>query len=151
MSGDISWFHPGSEVPAHLVAGADGSVPDRRSALELTGENADLPEVGAVSDPSNFVATLVEVPPDYDEDATYAAGEIVGEVTVLVRHHIDWFDDASGGTLGAGDGAVATADGVRALDEVGGDAGTDSIGPVWYSGSDGAGTADAVAVVRQRR
>lgn len=155
MSGDLEWFRPGSEVPAHLVASADGSVPDRRSPLQLTGENEDLPEVGAVTDPSNFVATLKDVPPDFDETATYAAGEIVGEVTVLVQHFIDWFDDTSGGALGAGAQVVATANGVRAYDPTAApgaaDAPGDVIGVVWYSGSDGAGTANAVAVVRQRR
>lgn len=155
MTGDITWFRPGSEVPAHLVASADGSVPDRRSTLELKGENQDLPEVGAVTDPSNFVATLVEVPPDFDETATFAAGEIVGEVTVLVQHYIDWFDDASGGTLAPGTQVVATAGGVRAFDPTAApganDAHSDIIGTVWYTGSDGAGTSDAVAVLRQRR
>lgn len=154
MAGDIEWFTPGSHVPATLVAAADGSVPERGAGLELTGENQDMAEVGPVTAPDNFVATLVEVPPDFDETATYAAGEEVGEVTVLVRHHIDWLQDASGGTLTAGDRVVHGAGGVRAYDPV--DTGADDqpefiVGSVWYSGSDGTGTSDKVAVLRQNR
>lgn len=151
MSGDLTWFKPGEEVPALLTASSDGSVPERGDGLELTGENEDLAEVGAVTDAANFVGTLVEVPPDFDETETYAAGDAVGEVTVLVRSHIDWLKDGSGGTLGAGDVAVHGADGVAAYDGAGGDTPLDAVGPVWYSGSDGTGTADKVAVVRQNK
>lgn len=149
MAGDITRFRPGSEVPAHLVAGADGAVPERGATLELTGENRDLPEVGAVTAPGNFVATLVEVPPDYDDDDAYAEGEIVGEVTVLVQHYIDWFTAAEDG-LTAGDPVIAGTDGVSAASGEGVDP-ADAVGPVWYSGADGAGTVEKVAVVRQRR
>ncbi len=151
MSGDIEWFTPGSHVPALLTAGADGSVPERGAGLEITGENEDMAEVGPVTDSANFVATLVEVPPDYDETATYAAGEAVGEVTVLLRHYIDWLRDGSGGTLTAGDVVAHDAGGVTAYDDVAGDLPADVVGPVWYSGSDGTGTSDKVAVVRQKR
>lgn len=154
MAGDIEWFTPGSHVPATLVADGTGAVPERGEGLALAGENEDMAEVSAIADPANFVGTLVEVPPDFDEAATYAAGDVVGEVTVLVRHYIDWLVDGSGGTLAAGDQVVHGADGVRAFDPV--DAGADDqsediVGTVWYSGSDGTGTSDKVAVVRQRR
>lgn len=154
MSGDLTWYKPGAEVPAVLTAGADGTVPERGAGLEITGENEDMAEVGPVTTPPNFVATLVEVPPDYDETDTYAAGEAVGEVTVLLRHYIDWLVDASGGTLAAGDAVVHDTGGVRAYDTV--DTGADDqpdalVGTVWYSGSDGTGTSGKVAVVRQNR
>lgn len=154
MSGDLTWYKPGAEVPALLTAAADGTVPERGAGLQITGENEDMAEVGPVTDPSNFVATLVEVPPDYDETATYAAGEAVGEVTVLLRHYIDWLVDGSGGTLAAGNLAVHAAGGARAYDPV--DTGADDqpediVGPVWYSGSDGTGTSGKVAVVRQNK
>ena len=153
MSGDLKWYHTSEEVSAHLVANADGSVPERGAGLEIRGENADLTEVGAVSAPDNFIGHLVEVPPDYDETATYAAGEVVGEVTVLVQHPIAWLNSADA-TLAAGTDVVHDAGGVRTYDPV--DTGADDqpdyiIGPVWYSGSDGAGTADKVAVIRQNK
>lgn len=153
MTGDLKWYHTSEEVSAHLVANADGSVPERGAGLEIRGENPDHPEVGAVSAPDNFVGTLVEVPPDYDETATFAAGEVVGEVTVLLQHPIAWMVSADA-TLTAGTDVVHDANGVRTYDPV--DTGADDqpdyiIGPVWYSGSDGAGTAGKVAVVRQNK
>lgn len=157
MAGDLVLYRPGEEPSATLIAGADGAVPERGDPLEVTGENADGAEVSALSAPANFVATLVDPPANIDEDAVFAAGDVVGEVTIRVTHMIEWFFEDGTNAPAPGDDVVLGADGARPYDPTAGaDGGAEDsvnsiVGPCWLTAQKDEGTADKVAVVRQRR
>lgn len=153
MTGDLNYYRPAEEPSATLIAGTGGEVPSRGAALEVTGENASGAEVSALSNRNNFVATLVDTPVDLDEEATFAAGDVVGEVTVRVTHFIEWLEEDSASTLAPGDDVVMTPTGARTFDPV--DTGADDqpehiIGKCWVTANKDEGTDGKVAVVRQR-
>jgi hypothetical protein len=147
MSGDLILYTPGAQPSVTLVADSSGNVPERGDGLELSGEGAAGPEATAVTSPENLVATLVERPPDFDEDTSYGAGDVVGEATVRVTHYVDWFNDSDGSAT-AGEQVVHATDGVRAYDNAGGDTADQIVGTVWTTLQKDDGTADKVAVAR---
>jgi len=151
MSGDLNYLSPGETVSATLVADGSGNVPTRGDGLEITGEKADGVEVTAVTSPENFVAQLVDVPADYDPDASYSAGDVVGKVMIRVTHHVDWLPDADGSAAAGGQVVYGSGGGVRAYDNAGGDTADQIIGTVFTTLQKDEGTSDKVAVIRQRR
>lgn len=149
MTGDLNLTGPGVEVSATLVADGSGNVPDRGDALEVSGENEEETEVTALTAAGNFIATLVDRPVDFDEDATYAAGDVVGKVTVRITHYIELFYEDSANPVTAGDKVVVGTGGARPYDNAGGDTADMITGTAWYTNPKSEGTAGKVAVVRQ--
>lgn len=152
MAGDLELYDQQKKPSATLVAGTGGAVPTRGDALEIVGEGASGPQVGALSGTGNFIGLLTELPVDYDEDATFADGDVIGEVTLEVPHPIHWFE-AGATPPAAGDSVVVDTDGVRTFDPV--DAGADDqpemiVGKCWRTTQTDEGTTDRVAVVRQK-
>ena len=144
MAGDLTLYKPGSEVTVTLVTDSGGDYPTRGEGVALTGDESSAhPHASTVSETGEFVGTLVDLPPDTDEDEL-GADEVVGEATVLLRHYVDWLpsDDA---TLSPGDLVVYGADGVTAQDA---EPATEVVGRVFKTGSNELGTAGKVAVVR---
>lgn len=150
VSGDLSLLVPGALPDVVVEADADGNIPERGDPVEIVGESSGRVHVGALTAPANFVGTLKRQPTNYDPDATYAAGDVVGESVALVRHYVDWIPAAGTATLAAGDLVVVGADGARAYDAAGGDTAEMIVGPVWTTQGTAGGTAGKVAVVRQR-
>lgn len=154
MTGDLAYFRPGEELSATLHANADGTVPERGDALEVTGENASGAEVSGLTDPANFVATLVDRPADFNEEdaAGFVGGEEVGTVTVRVTHHAEWVKEATPGTITPGDFVVMGADGARVYDPTAApgaeDTPLDVVGLCWLTAQKDEGTTDKVVVVR---
>ena len=153
MSGDVNLFTPGARPPVVVVADVNGDVAQRGDIVEIVGETPDGVEVALNQTAGGGVGHLLRTPEDYDDTAAYAQGDSAGDSTLGLRHYVDWFKgDAA--TLTAGDLVVSAAGGgVRALDQDGtapDDADNDILGPVWRTGSHGAGTSSKVAVVRHR-
>lgn len=151
MAGDVELYDQQKKPSATLVAGTGGAVPSRGDPLEITGEGNSGPQVGALSAPANFVGLLTEVPVDFDEDATYSEGDVVGEVTVEVPFPVHWFpaDDTNAPT--PGDAVVIGTGGALAYDNAGGDTADMIVGSCWRTRPMDEGTSDKVAVVRQKR
>lgn len=149
-SGDLTLFEPGESVTVTLVADSGGNVAGLNDLVEITGENSSHTEVSVVETRGAGVAMLKSHPPDYDDTATYAAGEVVGEASVVLRHAVDWLNPTTVGALAAGDLVVSDAGGtVDAYDTDGtapDDDPADLVGPVFRTG----GYGDHVAVVRHR-
>lgn len=150
--GDLTLYDPGHRVNVTLVANENGALPARRELVRIDGQNDQHTEVALATAAGTEVATLAQMPEEYSGDpADYAAGDEVGEATVLLRHPVDWLED-SDGALAPSDQVVGAGDGgVRALDTAGGDTEDMVIGTVWTTLQRDQHTADAVAVVRQRR
>lgn len=149
MSGDLMEFEPGSDVSARLVADANGDVATRGDAVELVGSGADgEPLVALSSGGQATIGHLNADSPDYDEDATYAADDVVGMCGVLCRHNIDKF--VGDGTMAVGDLAMyAAGGGVTAYDPAATGADPlDVIGPVFKTALSGEYDSDKVAVIR---
>ncbi len=149
MSGDLNLYTPGTEVTVNLVADAAGEVPERGDGVALNGsEDSAHPEAENVSAAGDFVGSLVDLPPDVDDEdiAGLSPGDSLGLVNVRVTHYVEWLpsDDA---TLSPGDLAVYGADGVVAYDVTPHEP-NDIIGRVFKTGSNELGTDGKVAVVR---
>lgn len=149
MTGDLNMTGPGVEVSATLVADSNGDVPDRGAALEVAGENEEETEVTALTAAGNFIATLVDRPREFDSDATYAAGDEVGKVTVRITHYIEYLYEDDANPVTAGDKVVVGTGGARPYDNAGGDTADMILGTAWYTNPKPEGTAEKVAVVRQ--
>lgn len=150
MTGDLNLYTPGARVPVSVVAAADGSVPERGDLVQLAGETRDGVEVTTQSD-GHAIGHVMRQPLEYDEDETYADGDVVGDSTVLLRAHVDWLKTADPSVLSPGDTVAADGSGgVDAYDEAGGDTALDALGYVWRTGTHADGTTDKVAVVRTR-
>ena len=156
VNGDLTLLVPGALPDVVVEADANGDIPERGAAVEIVGSSRGRVHVGALTAPENFIGTLKRRPTSYDPNETYAAGEVVGESVVLLRHYVDQLSAADASTLSAGDLVVADTNGVRAYDPVAEvDGGAEDpphaiIGPVWTTQSTAAGTAGKVAVVRHR-
>lgn len=150
MQGDLTLFTPGDRVDAQLVANANGNIATRGDALEIVGETTDgRVQVALVETAGAGVATLAAEDDAYsDDDADYAAGDVAGGITMLLRHPVDWFKDG-GNALAAGDQVVTDVGGtVRAYDSAGGDTADMLLGRVFRTSSRGEGRTGKVAVVR---
>ena len=149
-SGDLTLFEPGESVTVTLVADSGGNVAELNDLVEITGENSSHTEVSVVENRGAGVAMLKSYSHEYDPDATYAAGEVVGEASVVLRHAVDWLNPTTAGALAAGDLVVSDAGGTVAAYDTDGTAPDDTpdmlVGPVWQTG----GYGDHVAVVRHR-
>lgn len=158
-SGDFTLFEPGERVTVTLVADSAGNVAGLNDFVEITGENSQHTEVSVVETTGAGVAELVRLPREYDEDAAYAAGDVVGEATVLLRHAVDWAipndgwdqtaTDPSTTSPAAGDLAISAAGGVVQLYDPAGNDAAGVVGPVWTTISKGNYTTGKIAVVRQ--
>lgn len=150
-SGDLTLFEPGQEVTVTLVADSSGNVAELNDLVEITAENGQHTEVSVVENAGAGVAVLKRLPREYDENETYAGGDVVGEATVLLRHPVDWLNPSDGATLSPGDVVTSDAGGtVAAYDSAGGDTADMIVGPVWTTAAKGNYTAGKVAVVRQK-
>ena len=150
-SGDLTYFEPGERVSVTLVADSSGNVAGLNDLVEITGQNSEHTEVSVVENAGAGVASLARLPREYDEDTAYAAGDEIGEATVLRRHPVDWLNPSTADALAAGDVVVSDAGGgVAAYDSAGGDTADMVLGPVWTTLARGNYTAGKVAVVRQR-
>jgi hypothetical protein len=150
MSGDITLYEPGSHLDVMVEAGAGGEVPQRGDAVEIVSASGQTVHVAPLTDPANFVGPLARTPTDYDETEAYNQGDVVDESALRLRHAVDWLTAEDASALNSGQLVVADADGVRAYDSAGGDEPHDIVGPVWTPYGNATGTADKVAVVRQR-
>lgn len=150
MTGDVNLYTPGARVSVDVVADVNGDVAQRGDIVEIVGETPDGVEVALNQTAGGGVGHLYRTPQEYDENETYSEGDSAGDGMIGLRHFVDWFegDEAA---LTAGDLVVSDAGGgVRAYDEAGGDTADMALGPVWRTGSHGAGTSGKVAVVRHR-
>lgn len=145
MPGGERLFEPGSQVDVEVVANANGNVATRGDLVQITGENRGRTQVALVDTRGAGVGHLVETPADYDPDAVYAAGDVVGHSSVYTRNPIDKLYDG-GNTFAPGDQVVsAVGGGVRAYGGTG-DTLDMIMGRVWKTGLDDA--SDKVAVLR---
>lgn len=157
--GDLTHLEPGEDVTVTLVADSGGNVAELNDFVEIVGENSQHTEVSAAETTGGGVAILDRLPDEYDETATYAAGDVIGEATVLLRHAVDWANpndgwdqtatDPSTTDPAAGDLAISAAGGVVQLYDPAGNDAAGVVGPVWTTISKGNYTAGKVAVVRQ--
>lgn len=151
----IKHLEPGESVTVELVANANGNVATRGDLVQIAGESSTHTQAALVDTAGQAVALLDRQPEEYDPDAAYAAGDVVGEAQVKLRHAVDWMVPTGGVTFAPGDFAVSDVGGtVRALDQDGtapDDADHDIIGRVWATNSRGTEyTAGKVAVIRHR-
>lgn len=149
-SGDLNLYTPGARIPVQVVADPNGNVAERGQIVEIAGETRDGVEVQLTTADGSGIGHLKRNPGEYDADETYAAGDGVGDSTLLLRHYIDWFETGDLATLAPGDRVVSAAGGgVRAFDGAGGDTEDMVLGTVWTTGTGGDGTSGKVAVIRQ--
>ncbi|MDJ1433597.1 hypothetical protein [Halostagnicola sp. A-GB9-2] len=150
VSGDFTLFEPGEQpLTVTLVADSAGNVPELNDFVEIVGENSQHAEVSVVENAGAGVGTITRLPRDYDEDATYEAGETIGEASVIPRSPVDWTNPSDGEDLSPGDDVVSDAGGgVRAFDDEA-DTADMIVGPVWTTISKGNYTTGKVAVLRQ--
>lgn len=149
--GDLRLNEPGQRADILLVADSGGTVADRGDVLELAGETGDSTTARLVETAGNGVGTLVDRPSDFDPDATYAAGEEIGQTTALTTGPVDWFAPSDGYTATVGNLVVFDAGGtIRAYDSAGGDTADMIAGRVFATGArETAQTTDKVAVLRR--
>lgn len=151
----IQHLDPGERVTVELVANVNGNVAVEGDLVQVAGESSANTQVALTDTAGQGTAVLDRMPDEYDPDATYAAGDVVGEAMVFLRHAVDWLKVTAGVAFAAGDWAVSDAGGtVRALD-VDGTAPDDNdrniLGRVWGTNQRGTEyTAGKVAVVRHR-
>lgn len=149
MAGDVTYYDPGKDPDATLVANANGNVAERGDAVQIVGENSQGTEVALVETAGEGVGILKNEPDEYDPDDTFAAGDEVGECAVRTRAGIDWYPDG-GNAHAAGDLVVADVGGsVRTYDSAGGDTPEMIEGRVWTTLQRGQHTTGKVAVLRR--
>lgn len=151
MPGDLEEYKPGTGgLPATVVADSNGNVAQRGDLVEIVGENRDLTEVRRVTTSGTAVPGHLSRTPDaFDPDATYSAGEEVGESTVLVKNKVDRFKDG-GNAISAGDQVVAESGGsVRTYNTGTGDTADMIQGLVWSTSTDDDFTSGTAAVIRE--
>lgn len=149
MQGDLTLFTPGERVDAQLVANANGNIAERGDAVQIVGETDDgRVQVALVDTAGAGVATVAQEGEYSIDDADYAAGDVAGQITMLLRNAVDWFPDG-GNAFAPGDQVVtAVGGGVRAYDAAGGDTADMLIGRVFRTYSQGEYRTGKVAVVR---
>jgi hypothetical protein len=149
--GDLTLWAPGSDPSVVVEADANGDVPQRGDAVALVGESSRGVHVSLPGAAGEGVATLKRIPTEYDETVDYAAGDVIGESTALLRHYVDWFNPADAYDAAVNDQVVTDADGaIRAYDSAGGDTVDMITGRVWRTTRFADYTAGKVAVVRHR-
>lgn len=153
MPGDVTLHEPGRNVPVTLVADGSGNVPQYGEIVGIVGESGRGTHVSYPAAAGDGIGHLVGEPVDIDEDATFAAGDVVGEAMIKLRAAVDWFPVAAAYTApAANDLVVSETDGtVRAIDRDG-TAPDDTVdmvmGRVFTTLQRAEGTADKVAVIR---
>lgn len=158
MTGLDTLFEPGRKVPVMVVADSNGNVATREDVVSLTGENSEHAEAALVETAGEGVGPLDGEPENYDPDATYDPGEVVGKATVILRMAVDWFRARDGWDQTATDPATTSASvgdrvvyapggGVQLYGDEGGDA---VVGVVYRTHAEADGTAGKVAVARFR-
>lgn len=158
MSGDLTLYTPGSKVPVTVVADSGGNVALRGDAVAITGENSEHTEVALVETAGNGVGHLDGDPDEYDPDATYAAGDVVGTATVVLRMYVDWFVERAGWDQSLADPSTSDAAvGDKCVYAPGGEVqlhttegAEDVVGVVWRTIQGDPGTTGKVAVARFR-
>lgn len=158
MSGQHTLYEPGAKVTVTLVADSGGNVATAGDAVALTGENSEHPEVALVETAGNGIGHLDADAEDYDPDATYSAGEAVGEATVLLRMPVDWFVERAGWDQSVTDPSTTDAAvGDKCVYAPGGEVqlyttedASDVVGVVFRTISGDPGTVGKVAVARFR-
>ena len=154
MSGDTRLYEPGRHVSVEVVANANGNVAERGQVVEIVGQTPDSVQVALSTTAGAGVGHLARTPLEYDETATYAAGDVVGESKVYLTGPVDKFETTELATLATGDQVVTAAGGgVREYDPV--DTGADDqpqdiFGRVWTTRSHSEGGVGKVAVYRHR-
>lgn len=149
--GDLTLYAPGSQPDVVVEAAANGDVPQRGDAVAPVRESGRGVHISLPSAAGEAVGTLKRTPTDYDETATYAAEDIVGNVPILLRHYVDWFTPAGSYSPSINDQVVTDTDGnVRAYDSTGGDTADLITGRVWRTTRFADYTAGKVAVIRHR-
>ena len=155
-TGDLTLWQPGATVTAELVADDTGTVAGRGQGVEIVGEGSDgSPQVRLVSADGNGIGRLPKEADDYDETATYAAGEVVDPATeVELNGPVDWWEPAGDyATPAPGDRVVlAAGGGVTSYDPGATPADTPDMifGVVWTTVSGDFGPGDRIAVYRFR-
>ena len=155
-TGDLTLYQPGDTVTAELVADASGNVATRGQGVEIVGEGSNgNPQVRLVSTDGAGIGRLPKAADGHDEDATYAAGEVVDVATeVELNGPIDWWEPAGDYAAPApGDRVVmAAGGGVTSYDPAGTPADTPVmvLGAVWTTVSGDFGPGDRIAVYRFR-
>ncbi len=150
-----AYLDPGQRVSVQLIADGSGNVAAEGDLVEIAGETPSHTQVAVVETAGNGVAVLDRMPEEYDESATYQAGDVVGEAMVYLRHPVDWMKPSGSYAATAGDRVVSDVGGtVRAYDVDGtapDDTAADLIGRVWSTNQRGTQyTAGKVAVIRHR-
>ena len=96
--GDLTLWAPGSDPNVHVEADAGGNVPQRGDAVAPVSESARGLHVTTPTAAGTAIGTLKQTPKEFDETATYATGDVVGDTALLLRHYVDWFQyDETGG------------------------------------------------------
>jgi hypothetical protein len=155
-SGGMTLWQPGDSVSVHLTADSNGEVAQHNHGVELTGEGDDHPTAALTSAAGNGIGRITEMPEEYDENASYSAGEVVGVASISINGRVEWLprsDDWEPGTTGTQDPAVGddvvfdtggTVKGHETEDE------TAVIGRVWTTVARDYGQLGNVAVLRYR-
>jgi len=155
-SGGMTLWQPGDTVSVHLTADDSGEVAQKNHGVELTGEGDYHPTAAQVSAAGDGIGRITEMPEEYDESATYSAGELVGVASISINGRVEWLppsDDWETETADTQDPAVGD-------DVVFDDGGTVKnhetedalavIGQVWTTVARDYGQAGKVAVLRYR-
>lgn len=158
MSGDTTLYEPGDRVTVTINADSGGAVATRGDGVALTGENEEHPEAALVETAGDGIGHLDQDPEGYDPDATYSAGEEVGEATVILRMPVDWFTERAGWDQSVTDPSTTDAAvNDKAVYAPGGEVqlyttedASDVLGLVFRTISGDPGTAGKVAIARFR-
>lgn len=113
MSGDLTYFQEGREIPAKLVGDENGVVAERGEAVEIVGESLVLTEVALCQTAGNAIGNVHQEP---------LGGDGTGRSTIqLGDNPIDWYRLADGWDQTAADPSTTSASaGDLAIVDVGG-------------------------------
>lgn len=104
MTGDLLEYSPGQRVDVEVVAGPDGAVATRGMGVEIVGEGRSYTQVQLTQGADSYGLGHISTDPvDYDENATYDPGEVVGETSVFLYNAVVLLEPSDTYTPAAGD------------------------------------------------
>lgn len=152
QGGDLIQFTPGTEVDVEVIADSSGNVATRGDGVELAGDTSQRPQVELVETAGNGIGILQRDVVEYDETATYSAGDVVGVTEAIIYKPVilcNAVDDWDSGTTGTQAATVGDLVEFKTGGVVGPNDGTNPYGVVWsITGDPFAPTKLAVAVFR---
>lgn len=117
MTGDLIEYTPGEKVDVEVIADPNGNVATRGMGVEVVGDGRSYTQVQLTQGADSYgLGHLTTDPDEYDETATYAAGDVVGVTSVYLYHPIvllepdDAYTPTPGDLVGWDAGGVISAD-----------------------------------------